>query len=51
MTKSELLEIIKLLSGLESWGLCQQKRLPWHLQEKILDAIKILSKDVLEKKE
>lgn len=47
MTKSEALEIIKLLSALESWSFAESHRLPAYLQEKLSDAIDTLTSQVL----
>jgi hypothetical protein len=48
MTKQESLEIIKLLSAVESWSLADNHRMPDYLMEKLVDAIEILTKKVLE---
>ena len=47
MTKPDLLEIIKLLSALESWGFSQKESLPDYLHDRLLDSIEKLSKEVL----
>ncbi len=47
MTKSEALEIIKLLSALESWSFAEKHRLPDYLHEKLSDAIDTLTAQVL----
>lgn len=47
MTKAEHLEIIKLLSALESWSFAESKRLPDYLVEQLNDAVEKLSKEVL----
>ncbi len=47
MTKSVALEIIKLLSALESWSFAESHRLPTYLQEKLSDAIDTLAAEVL----
>ena len=47
MTKPDLLEIIKLLSALESWGLSQKEPFPDYLHDRLLDTIEKLSKEVL----
>ena len=47
MTKPDLLEIIKLLSALESWSFSEGKRLPDYLLEHLIDAVEKLSKAVL----
>ena len=48
MTKEEALEIIKLLSGIESWAFSQQNRLPDYLHQKIDSAMDALTSKVLE---
>lgn len=47
MSKAETLEIIKLLSALESWSFAERHRLPCYLQEKLSDAINALTEQVL----
>lgn len=47
MTKAEHLELIKLLSALESWGFSQNERLPDYLHDRLLESIEKLSKEVL----
>lgn len=47
MTKAEHLEIIKLLSALESWSFAEGKRLPDYLIEQLNESIEKLSKEVL----
>jgi len=47
MTRIEALEIIKLLSALESWSFSLKERLPDYLLEKIAASIEVLEKDVL----
>ena len=47
MTKEQSLEIIKLLSALESWSLSFKERLPDYLLEKIATSIEVLEKEVL----
>jgi hypothetical protein len=47
MTKSDYLEIIKLLSALESWGFATKERLPDYLHDQLQLAIDKLSKEVL----
>lgn len=39
MTKEQALEIIKLLSALESWGFAQGKTLPDYLHERLCSII------------
>lgn len=48
MTKSECLELLKLLSALESWSFAsQQERMPDYLSDRLTDAIEVLTKEVL----
>lgn len=47
MTKGQSLEVIKLLSALESWGFADKHRLPDYLYEKINVLINELTKEVL----
>ena len=47
MTRIEALEIIKLLSALESWSFSLRERLPDYLLEKIAASIEVLEKEVL----
>jgi hypothetical protein len=51
MTKVEALNIIKLLSAMESWAFSQpdSRRLPDYLVEDIANAMKVLERIVLEK--
>jgi len=51
MTKVEALNIIKLLSAMESWAFSQPDsgRLPDYLVEDIANAMKVLDRIVLEK--
>lgn len=47
MTREQALEVIKLLSALESWSFAADHRLPDYLYEKIADCIDALEKEVL----
>ena len=47
MNKADCLDVIKLLSALESWGFSQKENLPDYLHDRLLDAIEKLSKEVL----
>ena len=47
MTKAETLEVIKLLSALESWSFSDKHHLPDYLYEKINVLINALTKEVL----
>lgn len=47
MTKLQLLDIVMLLSALESWALSQQSRLPCYLTDRINDSINVLTEEIL----
>ena len=47
MTKREALEILMLLSALESWGFSNNNKLPQPMIDQLVDAMAILSKIVL----
>ena len=47
MTRVEALEIIKLLSALESWSFSLKEKLPDYLLEKIAASMEVLEKEVL----
>ncbi len=48
MAKEQLLEIIKLLSAIESWSFAKDRgMLPDYLHEKLTDAVEALAKEVL----
>ena len=47
MTPVQALEIIKLLSALESWSFSLRERLPDYQLEKIAPSIEVLEKEVL----
>ena len=47
MTKEQALQIIKLLSAVESWSFANNHRLPDYLYEKIEEAMALLEKEVL----
>lgn len=49
MTKDEALNLIKLLSALESWAFSTQNMLPDYLQNDLCVAVKKLEAIVLEK--
>ena len=46
MTRVEALEVIKLLSALESWSFSLKERLPDYLHDKIAASIEVLEKEV-----
>lgn len=47
MTKEQALQIIKLLSAVESWSFADKHRMPDYLYERIDEAIKVLEQEVL----
>jgi len=47
LSKEQALEIIKLLSALESWSFSFKERLPDYLHDKIATSIEVLEKEVL----
>ena len=47
MTKQDYLDIIKLLSAVESWSFSARGKFPDYLGEQIIDSIEKLSKEVL----
>lgn len=47
MTPVQALEVIKLLSALESWSFSFREKLPDYLHDKIAASIEVLEKEVL----
>lgn len=47
MTKEQALDLIELLSAVESWSFADKHRMPDYLYDKIDIAIKLLRKEVL----
>jgi len=47
MTKSEILDVIKLLSALEAWGFAEGHRVPDYLIEDLDKTVELLSNEVL----
>ena len=47
MTRIQALEIIKLLSALESWSFSLKEKLPTYLTDQIAASIEVLEKEVL----
>lgn len=47
MTKDQLLDLLMLLSAVESWSFADKHRMPDYLYEKIDGAIDTLRKEVL----
>lgn len=50
MNTTELLALMRLLSALESWAMCQQTRLPDYLHEQIGNAVERIEREILEGK-
>ena len=47
MTPTECLDLIKLLSAIESWGFAQKENLPDYLHERLADAMDLLTKEII----
>ena len=47
MTKEQILQIIKLLSAVESWSFADKHRMPDYLYERIDEAMTLLEREVL----
>ena len=47
MTKEQALQIIKLLSAVESWSFAHNHQMPEYLYEKIEEAMAVLEREVL----
>jgi hypothetical protein len=47
MNKQQALELLKLLSALESWSFAEKHNLPAYLYEKIANSMEILEKEIL----
>ena len=47
MTKPQILDLLMLLSALESWGFTNEKRFPDYLHERLLDAVEALRKEAM----
>ena len=47
MTKEQYLQIIKLLSAVESWSFADNHRMPVYLYERIDQALTLLEQEVL----
>ena len=50
MTKRDKLDILMLLSAIESWGFTSDKLMPDYLHDGLTDAVKMLKDEVLEDK-
>lgn len=51
MTRSQSLNIIRLLSALEAWSFAEKHRLPDYLLEDLGTAVNLLTKEVLQEPE
>ncbi len=47
MTREQKLDILLLLSAMESWSFSMQQPLPDYLREQVADVTRLLSKEVL----
>jgi hypothetical protein len=47
MNKEQCLELLKLLSALESWSFTERHPLPDYLRERLLGSIDLLTEEVL----
>ena len=47
MTKEQALQIIKLLSAVESWSYTDKRLMPEYLYDRIDEAMKVLEQEVL----
>ena len=47
MTTPELLQLMRLLSALESWGFACGKQLPDYLHDQIKSAVDVLEREIL----
>lgn len=47
MTKAQALELLKLLSALESWSFANGQKLPDYLHDQLLDCIGVLQEEIL----
>lgn len=48
MTKQQTLEVLMLLSALESWGFTDKHPIPCYLHDRLGEAIDLLRNDILE---
>jgi hypothetical protein len=46
MTRQEILELLMLLSAMESWMLASKSTMPDYLHDKLCNAIELLSKEI-----
>jgi len=47
MTKEQILQLIKLLSAVESWSYADKRQMPEYLYERIDEAMAVLEQEVL----
>jgi hypothetical protein len=47
MTKEQILQLIKLLSAVESWSFAHSHQMPEYLYDRIDEAMKLLEQEVL----
>lgn len=47
MTREQILEILIILSAIESWSFAEKHMLPDYLHERLADIIEVLSKEIL----
>lgn len=47
MTKEEAMQIIKLLSAMESWSFANNQRMPEYLIQRLNESIAVLEREVL----
>ena len=47
MTKEQLIELVKLLSALESWSFSSQSVMPEYLYEKLDKQVKAITQEIL----
>lgn len=47
MNKQQYLDLLMLLSALESWAMAQKETLPGYLHDRICEAVTLLSSEVL----
>jgi hypothetical protein len=48
MNTPELLQLMRLLSALESWGLSSGKTLPDYLHDQLVSAVDTIEREILE---
>ena len=47
MSKKEAIDLLMLISALESWSFSASTRMPDYLYERIADAVEVLTREVL----